>query len=455
VELTDALDTKKYSKLDSYARIDECKHKAIDALSEEQQAEGKKCFDALKERIFRDEMLKAKRRPDGRKFDEVRAIDSEIGILPRTHGSALFQRGETQALVTATLGTKDDEQRIELLDPTETSKRWMLHYNFPPFSVGEVGFMRGAGRREIGHGALAERALAAVIPDDKTFPYTMRCVSDILESNGSSSMASVCGATLSLMDAGVPISAPVAGIAMGLVLEGKDYAVLTDIAGAEDHYGDMDFKVAGTKDGITALQMDIKATNVTHSILTEALEQARKARLHILDRMNSAISEPRTTMSPYAPRIFTMQIPTDKIRELIGPGGKVIRGIVEATGCKIDVDDSGAVKIFSSDGTAADRCIQMVTDICAVAEVGKTYLGKVVRIVDFGAFVEIFPGTDGLLHISEIAENRIKQVRDELNEGDQILVKVLGLEGNKIKLSRKAILKEQRDKLKAEEPAKA
>jgi polyribonucleotide nucleotidyltransferase len=455
VELTDALDTKKYSKLDSYARIDECKHKAIDALPEELQSEGKKVFDSLKERIFRDEMLKAKRRPDGRKFDEVRAIDSEVGILPRTHGSALFQRGETQALVTATLGTKDDEQRIELLDPTETSKRWMLHYNFPPFSVGEVGFMRGAGRREIGHGALAERALAAVIPDDKTFPYTMRCVSDILESNGSSSMASVCGATLSLMDAGVPISAPVAGIAMGLVLEGKDYAVLTDIAGAEDHYGDMDFKVAGTKDGITALQMDIKATNVTHSILTEALEQARKARLHILDRMNAAISEPRTTMSPYAPRIFTLQIPTDKIRELIGPGGKVIRGIVEATGCKIDVDDSGAVKIFSSDGTAADRCIQMVTDICAVAEVGKTYLGKVVRIVDFGAFVEIFPGTDGLLHISEIAENRIKQVRDELNEGDQILVKVLGLEGNKIKLSRKAILKEQRDKLKAEEPAKA
>ena len=451
VELTDALDTKKYSKLDSYARIDECKHKAIDALPEEQQAEGKAIFNALKERIFRDEMLKAKRRPDGRKFDEVRDIDSEVGILPRTHGSALFQRGETQALVTATLGTKDDEQRIELLDPTETSKRWMLHYNFPPFSVGEVGFMRGAGRREIGHGALAERALAAVIPDDKTFPYTMRCVSDILESNGSSSMASVCGATLSLMDAGVPISAPVAGIAMGLVLEGKDYAVLTDIAGAEDHYGDMDFKVAGTKAGITALQMDIKATNVTHSILTEALEQARKARLHILDRMNAAISEPRTTMSPYAPRIFTLQIPTDKIRELIGPGGKVIRGIVEATGCKIDVDDTGAVKIFSSDGTAADKCIQMVTDICAVAEVGKTYLGKVVRIVDFGAFVEIFPGTDGLLHISEIAENRIKQVRDELNEGDQILVKVLGLEGNKIKLSRKAILKEQRDKLKGEE----
>jgi polyribonucleotide nucleotidyltransferase len=454
-ELTDALNTQKYEKLDSYRRVDECKKKAIEALPEEQQPEAKKLFDMLKERIFRDEMLKDRRRPDGRKFDEIRNIDVEVGVLPRTHGSSLFTRGETQALVTATLGTKDDEQRIELLDSSETSKRFMLHYNFPPFSVGEVGFMRGAGRREIGHGALAERALSAVVPDDKAFPYTMRVVSDILESNGSSSMASVCGATLSLMDAGVPIAAPVAGIAMGLVMEGDKYAVLTDIAGAEDHYGDMDFKVAGTKAGITALQMDIKVPNVTHAILKEALEQARKARLFILDKMVAVIDAPRTVLSPYAPRIFTMKIPTDKIRELIGPGGKVIRGIVEATGCKIDVEDDGSVKIFSSDGTAADRCIQMVTDICAVAEVGKTYLGKVVRIVDFGAFVEIFPGTDGLLHISEIAENRIKQVRDELNEGDQILVKVLALEGNKIKLSRKAILKEQREKLKKEEAAKS
>jgi len=452
-ELKDALNTQKYEKLDSYARVDACKKKAMEGIPEEQVAEAKKLFDALKERIFRDEMLKERRRPDGRKFDEVRNIEVEVGVLPRTHGSALFTRGETQALVTATLGTKDDEQRIELLDSSETSKRFMLHYNFPPFSVGEVGFMRGAGRREIGHGALAERAVAAVVPDDKAFPYTMRIVSDIMESNGSSSMASVCGASLALMDAGAPIAAPVAGIAMGLVLEGKDYAVLTDIAGAEDHYGDMDFKVAGTKDGITALQMDIKVPNVTHKIMTEALEQARKARLHILDKMNAVIDTPRTTMSPYAPRIFTLQIPTDKIRELIGPGGKVIRGIVEATGCKIDVEDDGSVKIFSSDGTAADRCIQMVTDICAVAEVGKTYLGKVVRIVDFGAFVEIFPGTDGLLHISEISESRIKQVRDELNEGDQILVKVLALEGNKIKLSRRAILKEEREKLKAGAPA--
>jgi polyribonucleotide nucleotidyltransferase len=425
----------------------------MEALPEEQKVEGKKLFDALKERIFRDEMLKAKRRPDGRKFDQVRKIECEVGVLPRTHGSSLFTRGETQALVTATLGTKDDEQRIELLDASESSKRFMLHYNFPPFSVGEVGFMRGAGRREIGHGALAERAIAAVVPDDAAFPYTMRIVSDILESNGSSSMASVCGATLSLMDAGVPITAPVAGIAMGLVMEGKDYAVLTDIAGAEDHYGDMDFKVAGTKEGITALQMDIKVPNVTHAILKEALEQARKARLHILEIMVATIDKPRETMSPYAPRIFTLKIPTDKIRELIGPGGKMIRSIVEQTGCKIDVEDDGSVKIYSSDGVAADRCIQMITDICAVAEVGKTYLGKVVRIVDFGAFVEIFPGTDGLLHISEIAENRIKEVRDELNEGDQILVKVLALEGNKIKLSRRAILKEQREKLKAEAKA--
>jgi polyribonucleotide nucleotidyltransferase len=453
-ELTDAMNTEKHEKIDSYRRIDACKKKTIETLTDEEKLEAGKVFDALKERIFRDQMLKDRRRPDGRKFDQVRKIDVEVGILPRTHGSSLFTRGETQALVTATLGTKDDEQRIELLDSTESSKRFMLHYNFPPFSVGEVGFMRGAGRREIGHGALAERALSAVVPDDKTFPYTMRIVSDILESNGSSSMASVCGATLSLMDAGVPLSAPVAGIAMGLVLEGKDYAVLTDIAGAEDHYGDMDFKVAGTKDGITALQMDIKVPNVTHAIMTEALEQARKARLHILDKMNAVLATPRSTMSPYAPRIFSLKIPTDKIRELIGPGGKVIRGIVEQTGCKIDVEDDGSVKIYSSDGAAADRAIQMVTDICAVAEVGKTYLGKVVRIVDFGAFVEIFPGTDGLLHISEISESRIKQVRDELNEGDQILVKVLALEGNKIKLSRKAILKEQREKLKKEETAK-
>ena len=448
-DLTDALNTEKYPKLESYSRIDQAKAKALGLFTEETELpEVPKTFEHLKERIFRDEMLKQRRRPDGRAFDQIRKITCEVGALPRTHGSAIFTRGETQALVTTTLGTKDDEQRIELFDLTETSKRFMLHYNFPPFSVGEVGFMRGAGRREIGHGALAERALAPMIPDDKSFPYTLRVVSDILESNGSSSMASVCGGTLSMMDAGVPLAKPVAGIAMGLVLEEGNYAILTDIAGAEDHYGDMDFKVAGTRDGITALQMDIKVPNVTTKIMAEALEQARKGRLQILETMLATIDTPRAQLSQYAPRIYTTKIPTDKIRELIGPGGKVIKGIIDQTGVKIDVSDDGTVNIFASSGTAANRALQMVNDIAAVAEINKTYLGKVVRIADFGAFVEIFPGTDGLLHISEISESRIKNVRDELNEGDQILVKVLALEGNKIKLSRKAILKEQREKLK-------
>ncbi|HJY08104.1 MAG TPA: polyribonucleotide nucleotidyltransferase, partial [Bryobacteraceae bacterium] len=357
VELTDALDTKKYQKLDSYHRVHDAKKKSVALFAEEEQEEAGKLFDALKEQIFRDEMLKARRRPDGRKFDELRYIWCEAGVLPRTHGSAIFTRGETQALVTATLGTKDDEQRIEMFDPSQTSKRFMLHYNFPPFSVGEVGFMRGPGRREIGHGALAERALSAVIPDEKEFPYTLRVVSDILESNGSSSMASVCGGTLSLMDAGVPIKAPVAGIAMGLVKEGDDYAILTDIAGAEDHYGDMDFKVAGSKKGITGLQMDIKVPNVTTKIMREALTQAKKARLEILEVMIKTISEPRGELSQYAPRIYTTKIPTDKIRELIGPGGKIIKGIVEQTGVKIDVDDDGTVNIFASDGDSARRAL--------------------------------------------------------------------------------------------------
>jgi polyribonucleotide nucleotidyltransferase len=449
-ELADALNTAKHGKIESYTRIANLKKTLTGGYPDEQQAEVAGLYDRLKERIFRDEMLDARHRPDGRAFDQIRPISIEVGMLPRTHGSALFTRGETQALVTATLGTKEDAQRIELLDIAETSKRFMLHYNFPPFSVGEVGFMRGAGRREIGHGNLAERALAAVIPDEKIFPYTLRVVSDILESNGSSSMASVCGATLALMDAGVPVAAPVAGVAMGLVKEGDKYAILTDIAGAEDHYGDMDFKVAGTRTGITALQMDIKVPNISADIMREALEQARHGRLFILDRMEEVLAEPRKALSRYAPRIYTMTIPTDKIRELIGPGGKVIRNIVDTTGVKIDVDDDGTVNIFAADEASANRAIQMVGDIAAVAEVGKTYLGKVVRIVDFGAFVEIFPGTDGLLHISEISENRVKQVRDELNEGDQIMVKVLAIEGNKIKLSRKAILREQREKLNRE-----
>jgi len=454
-DLSDALNTEKHPKLESYSKVAELRQKAVEAYPEEQQPEAGGLFDRLKERIFRDEILKDRRRPDGRAFDQIRAINIEVGLLPRTHGSALFTRGETQALVTATLGTKDDEQRLELLAAGETSKRFMLHYNFPPFSVGEVAFLRGPGRREIGHGALAERSLLPVIPDEKTFPYTLRVVSDIMESNGSSSMATVCGATLALMDAGAPIVAPVAGIAMGLVKEGDDYAILTDIAGAEDHYGDMDFKVAGTRDGINALQMDIKVPNINTKVMEQALEQARQARLFLLDKMKAVIETPREALSPYAPRIYTMTIPQDKIRELIGPGGKVIRGIIDQTGVKIDVEDDGTVNIFATDGESADKAIQMVTDIAAVAEIGKTYLGKVVRLVDFGAFVEIFPGTDGLLHISEISENRIRNVRDELKEGDQVLVKVLAIEGNKIRLSRKAVLKEQREKLKSGKQAES
>ena len=412
-----------------------------------------KCFDALKERIFRDEMLKKHRRPDGRAFDEVRKITIETGVLPRTHGSALFTRGETQALVTVTLGTKDDEQRIELLEPGEASKRFMLHYNFPPFSVGEVGFMRGPGRREIGHGALAERSLTALIPDRRQVsPTPCAWSATFWNPTVPVRMATVCGASLALMDAGVPLAAHVGGIAMGLVMEGNDYAILTDIAGAEDHYGDMDFKVAGTRDGITGLQMDIKVPNVTTAIMKEALEQARRGRLFILDKMYEAVPAAKTAISQYAPRIYTLHIPTDKIRDVIGPGGKVIRGIIEQTGVKIDVEDDGTIHVASADEASANKAIQIITDLTATAEVGKTYLGKVVRLVDFGAFVEIFPGTDGLLHISEIAENRIRDVRDELKEGDQILVKVLALEGNKIKLSRKAVLKEQREKLAKSKP---
>jgi polyribonucleotide nucleotidyltransferase len=448
-DLTDALNTAKYEKLESYARVAALKKRVTEAQTDDaRKLEAAKCFDALKERIFRDEMLKNHRRPDGRKFDQVRQITIETGVLPRTHGSALFTRGETQALVTVTLGTKEDEQRIELLEPGEgATKRFMLHYNFPPFSVGETGFMRGPGRREIGHGALAERSLTALIPSEDKFPYTMRVVSDILESNGSSSQATVCGASLALMEAGVPMPSHVGGIAMGLVLEGSDYAILTDIAGAEDHYGDMDFKVAGTREGITGLQMDIKVPNVTTAIMKEALEQARRGRLYIIDKMYEAMPAAKTAISQYAPRIYTLHIPTDKIRDVIGPGGKVIRGIIEQTGVKIDVEDDGTIHVASADEASANKAIQIISDLTATAEIGKTYLGKVVRLVDFGAFVEIFPGTDGLLHISEIAENRIRDVRDELKEGDQILVKVLALEGNKIKLSRRAVLKEQREKL--------
>jgi polyribonucleotide nucleotidyltransferase len=447
-DLRDALDTQEHEKIESYELVDSLKETLVSSYPEEPanvRSEVENIFDALKEKIFREDILDKRRRPDGRAFDQIRPISCEVGLLPRTHGSALFQRGETQALVATTLGTADDAQRIDIMEG-ESSKRFLLHYNFPPFSVGEVGFMRGPGRREVGHGALAERAILPIIPAEDKFPYTIRVVSDILESNGSSSMASVCGGVLSLMDAGVPIKSPVAGVAMGLVKEGDKYAILTDIAGAEDHYGDMDFKVAGTRDGITALQMDIKIGGLTMAIMTEALDQAHRGRLFILDKMLEAIPASRTNTSRYAPRIHTLKISTDKIRDVIGPGGKVIRSIIEQTGVKIDVSDDGKVNVASADEASANKAIQMIKDITAEAEMGKIYLGKVVRLADFGAFVEIFPGTDGLLHISEVAEHRIRDVRDELKEGDQLLVKVIGIDGQKVKLSRKAVLREQREK---------
>ena len=447
-DLRDALDTRKHEKIESYELVDSLKETLVSSYPEEPanlRSDVEDIFDALKEKIFREDILDKHRRPDGRAFDQIRPISCEVGLLPRTHGSALFQRGETQALVATTLGTADDAQRIDIMEG-ESSKRFLLHYNFPPFSVGEVGFMRGPGRREVGHGALAERAIQPIIPAEDKFPYTIRVVSDILESNGSSSMASVCGGVLSMMDAGVPIKSPVAGVAMGLVKEGDKYAILTDIAGAEDHYGDMDFKVAGTREGITALQMDIKIGGLTMGIMTEALDQAHRGRLFILDRMLEAISAPRSNTSRYAPRIHTLKISTDKIRDVIGPGGKVIRSIIEQTGVKIDVSDDGKVNVASADEASANKAIQMIKDITAEAEMGKIYLGKVVRLADFGAFVEIFPGTDGLLHISEVAEHRIRDVRDELKEGDQLLVKVIGIDGQKVKLSRKAVLREQREK---------
>jgi len=448
-KLHDALDTKKYPKKESYHLIDEVKAAVKESIPEEDEEKrtlAMRAFERLREQYFREDILERNRRPDARAFDEIRDITCEVGVLPRAHGSALFTRGETQALATTTLGTKEDKQRLDLLFEEESFKRFMLHYNFPPFSVGEVKFLRGPGRREIGHGALAERALMNLLPPETDFPYAMRLVSDIMESNGSSSMATVCGGSLSLMDAGVPLKSACAGIAMGLVVEGEKYAILTDIAGAEDHYGDMDFKVAGTRNGITALQMDIKVSGVSVAMMREALAQARKARLEILDIMDRTISSARPEISTYAPHLYMLSIPTDKIRDLIGPGGKKIRSIIEATGVKIDVMDDGKVHVFANDGKSAEAALKMIRDVTATAEIGKTYLGTVVRIADFGAFVEIFPGTDGLLHISEIAEARIRSVRDELKEGDQILVKVLAIEGNKIRLSRKAVLRDQRDK---------
>ena len=450
--LRDALDTTNKEKRSSYAAVDELKKEVVDAYPAdmpEQRQMAKAIFDHLKESIFREDILDKRRRPDGRRFSEVRPISCEVGWLPRVHGSALFTRGETQAMVSTTLGTKEDEQYIDDLEKGELKRRFLLHYNFPHYSVGEVGRFGGSSRREIGHGALARRAIEAVLPDESQFPYTIRIVSDITESNGSSSMASVCGGVLSLMDAGVPLKAPVAGVAMGLVMEGNKYAILTDIAGAEDHYGDMDFKVTGTKDGITALQMDIKIAGINAQIMAEALEQAKKGRLHILNVMEQAIAAPRSDISSFAPRIIQIKINPDKIRDVIGPGGKIIRSLVEETGAKIDVSDDGTISIATASGSAAEAAVARIRGLTAEAEIGQSYLGTVSRIVDFGAFVEIFPGTDGLLHISEIADRRVKDVRDELKEGQQILVKCIGKEGNKIKLSRKAVLRDEERKAEA------
>jgi polyribonucleotide nucleotidyltransferase len=432
-------------KLANYARVDQVLEELVASIPEgevERRVEAKKIFKDLKEKVLRDEILQRGKRLDGRRFDEIRPIWIEVGVLPRVHGSAVFTRGETQALVSATLGTEDDAQKIEMV-AGEMYKRFMLHYNFPPFSVGEVQFLRGPGRREVGHGALAERSLTPLLPGEEEFPYTIRIVSDILESNGSSSMASVCGGTLALMDAGVPLRAPVAGVAMGLVIDetsGK-WAVLSDIAGAEDHYGDMDFKVAGTRAGITALQMDIKVAGITLDIMRQALAQARDGRMHILDKMAEILPTPRRDISSYAPRIVTLRIPTEKIRDVIGPGGKTIRGIIEKTGVKIDVEDDGRVNVASADEEAAQRAITMIQELTATPELNKAYLGRVERITDFGAFIEIMPGVDGLLHVSEIANYRVKDVRDELKEGEQVMVKVINVDpSGKVRLSRKALL---------------
>jgi len=382
-------------------------------------------------------------RVDGRKVNEIRPIAIETGYLPRAHGSSLFTRGETQALVAATLGTKSDEQKIEALEG-ESYRHFMLHYNFPSFSVGEVRRFGSPSRRDIGHGALAERAVEAVLPAKEEFPYTIRVVSDILESNGSSSMATVCGASLALMDAGVPLKSHVAGIAMGLVKEGERFGILTDIMGTEDHYGDMDFKVAGTDKGVTALQMDIKIAGVSIEIMREALAKAREARMVVLTKMRDTIDKPRAELSPYAPRFVTIKIRTEKIREIIGPGGKVIRGIQEQTGTKIDVEDDGRVTIFSPDAESVQKALSIVQDICREVELDRIYLGKVKKIVEFGAFVEVIPNTEGLLHISQIAESRIRTVQDVLTEGDEVLVKVIEIDGNgKMRLSRKMALRDQ------------
>lgn len=400
-------------------------------------------FNDIEKNLVRDMILNHNIRADGRTPAQIRPISAEVGLLPRTHGSSLFIRGETQCLAVVTLGTSDDEQRIDSLDG-ESRKTFMLHYNFPPFSVGEVKPLRSPGRREIGHGILAERALKAVLPGRLEFPYTVRIVSDILESNGSSSMATVCAGTLALMDAGVPIKAPVAGIAMGLIKEGEKVVVLTDILGLEDHLGDMDFKVTGTENGITAFQMDTKIGGISREVMEKALEQARQGRLFILGKIRETLESPRTSLAKHAPRIYTMQIKQDKIRDVIGTGGKVIRSIIEQTGVKINIDDTGLINIAAADGEAAQKAIDIINNITAEAELGKIYHGKVKRVMDFGAFVEIIPGTEGLVHISQLSDKRVAKVTDEVNEGDEVLVKVIEIDKTgRIRLSRKEAMQEK------------
>ncbi|MGB6289281.1 MAG: polyribonucleotide nucleotidyltransferase [Desulfobulbales bacterium] len=425
---------------------DELKARVVAELQNEKEdcaGEVKDLLGDLKKKMMRDKIVVEKSRIDGRAFNEVRPITCEVGCLPRTHGSALFTRGETQAIVTATLGSEGDEQRVETLEGM-SFKQFMLHYNFPPFCVGEVRFMRGPSRRDIGHGSLAERGISAVLPPAEKFPYTMRVVSDVLESNGSSSMATVCGASLALMDGGVPIKKPVSGIAMGLIQEGSEVVILSDILGDEDHLGDMDFKVVGTSEGITSLQMDIKISGVTRDIMSKALEQAKEGRLHILDKMQEAISEPRADIAPHAPKFFTVKINPDKIRDIIGPGGKIIKGLSTEFDAKIEVDDDGNVKVFTPSGDTAAKLLVRIEEITQEAQVGRIYKGIVKTIKDFGAFVEILPGTDGLVHISELDEKRVNKVTDILKEGDEVTVKVLEIDSRgKIRLSRKAILAEE------------
>ena len=433
------------NKSDRQERLDQIMADAIDKLGEEDPVrcrQVKGVYHDVEYHEVREMILEKKIRADGRGASDIRPITCETSILPRTHGSALFTRGETQSLAVVTLGTSDDEQRIDALEG-EYFRNFMLHYNFPPFSVGEARPLRSPGRREVGHGKLAERALKSVLPDKESFPYTIRIVSDILESNGSSSMATVCGSTLAMMDAGVPIKKPVAGIAMGLIKDGDRVLILSDILGLEDHLGDMDFKVTGTREGITALQMDIKIEGITIDLMRQALEQARAGRLHILEKMQESLSSPRDSLAPHAPRIYTLQIKPDKIRDVIGPGGKVIRSIIAECGVKVNVDDSGLVTIASVDEASAQQAIEMVNRLTEEAIVGKIYMGTVRKIVDFGAFVEILPNLDGLVHISQLAEHRVQSVADELTEGEQVLVKVLEIDRQgKIRLSRKEALME-------------